>query len=88
MQPQTPNNKRVSTSVPPSRKWQKKFPCKVNKGEHTFELVKPKFSEHREDTKAMSVEEYYKKEGAMDGQGGTLYFYQCTACGKNEIKLL
>jgi len=88
----------------PSGLWRKKFPCRRNKGEHTFKLVKPRFLSWIKDYKEMSVEEYYRrqaeqvekdlKEYKKKVAGGGRFFmtpsnhyaYECTACGKEEMK--
>lgn len=90
--PRTPNHSK------PSGAWRKKFDCKKNKGPHTFELVKPK--NMRKDLSTLDVDGYYaarekQREQCLAESKATgkrlacivLYYYRCTACGKESMKM-
>lgn len=81
----------------PTGEWRKKFDCKVNKGDHTFKLTKPRelYRLHI----GMDVNEYYDEkereyrecvsrkcpQGKQRTCWRTLYHFKCTACGKQHM---
>lgn len=80
----------------PQGKWREKYACRKLKGDHTFQLVKPKFLGWVPAIHAMSVREYYEHEelrraeemvkggSALRSWFGVTYYWKCTACGKEE----
>jgi len=67
----------------------KKFPCKKNKGEHVYILVKPTWGFLNVDD-SVSVEDYYKLEDAKDKETFRHKFFlnwrsiECSVCGKKS----
>lgn len=95
MQPYKQEKPRGKT---PSGKWRELYPCRKLKGEHQFELVKPKYLDWVENIRKMSVREYYEFEEMRRGEEiiknqstirkwfGVLYHWRCRACGKEELE--
>lgn len=88
------------TKLPPSRKWKEKYECHENKGDHTYELIKPHHSSFFKETREMTVEEYYAHEDAECEKyrkrypqskylcmRRVLFHYACTGCGSNKVTL-
>lgn len=80
----------------PSKVWRKKYPCKINKGEHTFELIKPHYFDNIKEFKGMTVSQYYVyeykrkeelKKNGNDFFSDVLYYLKCSSCGKHDYMM-
>jgi ribosomal protein L44E len=83
----------------PTGTWRKKYDCKITKGAHTYELVKPseRFSlnEHTADEYYDKMEAEYRECIAERDRGGEdalrrgcwigFYHFRCTSCGKRYL---
>lgn len=79
----------------PSGQWRKYYACKVLKGDHEFELIKPRHLDFVKEIRQMTVQQYYayQKEEMEQASSssfrryfGVMYCYKCRACGKEEVE--
>jgi hypothetical protein len=75
----------------PSRTWRKKYPCKKNKGDHTFCIESVRgFMEYRRQTKygtAYGFSKYHQPGVPPEDTGMYIVVnWYCTACNKKEVE--
>jgi len=82
----------------PSHWWRTMYPCKVNKGEHTYELIIPRFaqSKGKRDVHKYYAEQKERERRCYEQQASTgkilfcktIYEFGCTACGHKYVTFL